>query len=49
LWCAISTCMLMRRLFAGSIRGAVHPARLCYALGGPAEASVDAGSRAVMD
>jgi outer membrane protein assembly factor BamA len=49
LWCAITTSALMRRPFPTSTRGAVHPARLCDALGGPVEAGVDARSGAVMD
>src|ERR1700694_142096 len=49
LWCAITTSVLMRRPFLTSTRGAIRPTRLCDALGGPAEAGVDARRGAVMD
>jgi hypothetical protein len=45
-WCAITTFVLMQRPFPTSTRDAVRPARLCDALGDPAEADVDARSRA---
>ena len=46
LWCAINASTFMRRLSPTNTRAAVHPARLCDALGDPAEADVDARSRA---